>query len=160
MIQIRQSKTADSRTSSYEEVSKHTLYESSKQHIGDVKKGLQFLQALLDNAADIHDHDKLSDIDGFHRDFVKGFEPPNTTWWQKHKQVNRHHVNDPAGVPRGVNLIDILEMVVDHVMAGKGRSGEVRIGTLPPEVLADALENTYKLLIDNVEVVSEDKATV
>ena len=42
MIEIKQSKTADSRTCDWSKVTKEQLLESSIQHIGDIQKGLIF----------------------------------------------------------------------------------------------------------------------
>ena len=96
-ITIQQSKTADTRSCDFSQVTKETLLESSVQHIADVVKGLEFFRFQLLKAGDIHDWDKLKDIDGFHRDFVTGFK--QTTWWDNHRKVNRHHLLNDDGVP-------------------------------------------------------------
>ena len=150
MIKIQQSKTADSRTCDSTTVSKMTLLQSSNQHRGDVKQGLDYFAGLIKSASVMHDHDKLSDIDGFHADFITGFE--QQTWWENHQKVNRHHLFNEDGVPEDVNLVDVIELVVDCVMAGMGRSGEVYPLELPPELLEKAFQNTVDLLKSNVEV--------
>ena len=90
MIQIQQSKTADTRSCDFANVSKETLLASSRQHIGDVARGLGYFSGQLLEAAARHDFDKLSDIDGFHADFVTGFA--QTGWWDRHRKLNRHHL--------------------------------------------------------------------
>jgi hypothetical protein len=65
MIKIQKSKTADTRTCDFANVKKETLFNSSIQHIGDVKNGLEYFKGLLDTAALNHDSDKLTDIEGF-----------------------------------------------------------------------------------------------
>ena len=127
-----------------------TLIDSSVQHIGDVKKGLDYFTQLLDTAAKLHDHDKLSGIDGFHADFVTDFT--QTTWWENHQKVNRHHLFNDDGVPDDVNLIDVLELISDCVMAGMGRSGSVYAIELSPELLTMAFQNTVSLLTSKVVV--------
>jgi hypothetical protein len=99
---------------------------------------------MLDEAATRHDEDKLTDIDGFHRDFVTGFQ--ETTWWDAHRKLNRHHLLAADGVPDDVNLIDVLDMIADCVMAGMARSGSVYPLNIDPDVLMRAFQNTAKIL--------------
>ena len=153
MIIIKKSKTADTRSCDFTNVSKATLIASSEQHIGDVEKGLEFFMALLRNSAILHDVDKISGIDSFHSDFIGGFA--NTTWWDNHRKVSRHHLLSADGVPSDVNLIDVLEMIVDCVMAGMGRTGTVYPLEIKPDVLMAAFNNTVELLKN--EVVVEDE---
>ncbi len=152
MIQIHPSQTADSRTCDFANVSKTTLLNSSVQHIADVRRGLAFFGALLAEAATRHDEDKLTDIDGFHRDFVAG-NVQHGEWLAKHYRINRHHLLTPEGVRDDVNLIDALDMIADCVMAGMARSGSVYALNISDEVLRRAFENTVSLLKSNVEVV-------
>jgi len=154
MIQIKKSQTADTRTCDFANTSKETLLESSRQHIGDVRKAIFFMQDKLMEAAEVHDHDKISDIDGFHCDFVTGFK--QTTWWDNHRKVNRHHLLQADGVPADVNLIDVLDMICDCVMAGMARSGSVYPLNIEPDVLMRAFQNTFELLKANVEVTPND----
>lgn len=150
MIQIKKSKTADTRTCDWSKVSKKQLRESSKQHIDDVRKGLAFFCERLNDAAAIHDFTKIKNIDQFHRDFQTGFK--TTEWWKMHQRDERHHLKDPKYVQGDVNLIDILEMITDGVMAGMARSGEYRHEEIPDSLLREAFNNTIKLLLNNVEV--------
>jgi hypothetical protein len=150
MISIKPSPIADTRTCDYTRVSKKTLLASSRQHIADVREGLMFFKDKLIAIAARHDFDKITDIDGFHQDFVTGFVV--TTWWDKHRKVNRHHLNAADGIPDDVNLIDVLDYITDCVMAGMARSGSVYKLELPPEVLERAFQNTVELLKNNVEV--------
>lgn len=150
MIEIEQNKTADTRSCDYANVSRETLLASSRQHIGDVAKGLGFFSGLLLEAAARHDYDKLSDIDGFHADFVTGFA--QTGWWDRHRKLNRHHLLMADGVPEDVNLIDVLDMVADCVMAGMARTGEVYPLNIPQELLLRAFQNTVTLLKEQVAV--------
>lgn len=151
MIRIGKSQTADTRTCDFTKVSKATLYASSVQHIGDVRAALAFFRMLLERTAETHDPDKLTDIDGFHADFVTGFK--KTGWWDRHRLLNRHHLLQPDGIPADVNLIDVLDFIADCVMAGMARSGSVYALNLPPELLERAFQNTVELL--KAEVVVE-----
>lgn len=149
-IRIKKSPTADTRTCDFANVSERTLLNSSVQHIADVRRGLAFFGAMLAEAATNHDTDKLTDIEGFHRDFVTGFA--QTTWWDRHRQLNRHHLLQEDGVPEDVNLIDVLDMIADCVMAGMARSGSVYPLAITDDVLRRAFDNTVTTLKANVEV--------
>jgi len=150
MIRIKPSPTADTRTCDYATVTKETLLVSSKQHIQDVQQALAFFRHRLTDAAADHDPDKLTDIDGFHADFVTGFT--EHAWWDRHRQLNRHHLTEADGVRDDVNLIDVLDFISDCVMSGMARSGSVYPLTLSPELLERAFQNTVDLLKREVTV--------
>lgn len=150
MIKIRKSKTADTRSCDFSQVSEKQLFDSSVQHIGDIKQGVEFFKRKLDEAWFMHDHDKLSDIKGFHADFITGFK--QTGWWDNHRKVNRHHLLQEDGVPADVNLIDVLDMIIDCVMAGMGRTGNVYPLNIYPSVLITAFQNTVELLKSQIVV--------
>lgn len=152
MIIIGKSSTADTRTCDFANVSKGTLLASSAQHIGDVGKALAFFSSELTAAAVRHDTDKLTDIDGFHADFVRGFGPGATSWWDRHRALNRHHLTQDDGVPADVDLIDVLDYIADCVMAGMARSGSVYKLKLSPELLERAFQNTAEKLKAQVVV--------
>jgi hypothetical protein len=149
-IKIQQSKTADTRTCDFKNVSRETLLASSRQHIRDVVKALAFFNAKLTEAAGEHDYDKLTGIDRFHADFVTGFK--QTGWWDKHRCLHRHHLDKEDGVPDDVNLLDVLEYVADCVMAGMARSGSVYEIKISDELLTNAFANTVRLLSEQVHV--------
>lgn len=150
MITIKKSKTADTRSCDFANVNKAVLLRSSLQHIDDVVMGLWFLSDMLDKAGHRHDEDKISALDHFHSDFITGFK--ETGWWDNHRKISRHHLLQEDGVPLDVNLIDVLEMITDCVMAGMGRTGEVYPLEIKPEVLMRAFNNTVTLLKDQVVV--------
>lgn len=156
MITIRKSQTADTRSCDYTKVTETQLYESSVQHIRDVRKALEFFRERLEDAGVRHDTDKLTDIKSFHRDFLTGFQ--QTEWWDRHRQLNRHHLTASDGIPTDVNLIDVLDFIADCVMAGMGRSGKVYPLQLPPGVLELAFQNTVELLKREVQVAPDEPA--
>jgi hypothetical protein len=157
MIVIQKSETADTRTCDKTKVTKATLLSSSVQHIGDVGKGIAFFAGKLTEAASIHDYDKLSMIDWFHKDFTteivdaKGNAIPGG-WLENHYKIHRHHLDKDGGVPEDVNLIDVLEHIADCVMAGMGRAGDVWPIKLSDELLQRAVANTAAMLKGNVIV--------
>jgi hypothetical protein len=64
--------------------------------------------------------------------------------------MERHHLDDR--VPDDVNLLDVIEMVVDCVVAGMARTGEVYPIELSNDILQKALKNTKELLIKHTKV--------
>ena len=157
-MKIIRDPNGDTRTCDWSKVSWVELLSSSINHIGDVTKGMKFFTRLLMQVAKSHDFDKVKDIDRFHRDFATGFK--QTAWWDKHRKENRHHLEVEDGVPDDVNLVDVIEYIVDSVVAGMARSGEVRSLEISSEVLQRALYNTVELLKRNVEVITLEKLPI
>ena len=158
MITIKKSPTADSRTATAP-VSKQQLLESSKQHIVDVAKAMDWFSMKLSMAARNHDHTKVSGInsffDSFERDQQNRKEGNPLTfmqeeWFLNHVRTERHHLRDFC--PDDVNLLDVLERVADITMAGMARSGSIYADTLDPVILTRAYQNTIKLLKENITV--------
>lgn len=147
---IQKSPTADTRTCDWSKVSKEQLLHSSLMHKDDIAKALGLFQAMLSAAAVRHDYDKLTEIARFHEDFATGFA--QTGWWDAHRLLNRHHLQQEDGIPANVNLIDVLEFIADCVMAGMARSGSVYELKLPDELLQRAFQNTVAILKDSVTV--------
>lgn len=152
MIVIKPSPTADTRTCDFTNVTKEQLLASSRQHVVDVLRAMTFFKSQIDLSIENHDHDKFSDIDGFHRDFIGGFK--NTTWWDNHRKVNRHHLLVADGVPDDVNLIDVLDFIADMVVARKGRGAHFPIA-LTGDILFKAFQNTVDML-DNEVIVEKE----
>lgn len=150
IITIYPSPTADTRSCDWSQVSKEQLCDSSVQHREDVRLGFEFFMRMMDRQAELHDHDKLSNIDGFHEDFQTGFEV--TKWWDEHRKINRHHLLQEDGVPEDVNLIDVMDLIIDCTMAGMARSGDIYPITVSDDVLRRAFENTCELLKSHVTV--------
>lgn len=151
MIEIKKSQNADTRTCDWTKVTKEELLKNSFQHINDVRKGMDFFSSELYTAGCSHDFTKIVEIDSFHKDFQTGFK--TVEWWKRHQKIERHHLKDPNYVQKDVNLLDILEMITDGVMAGLARSGEYRKEEISDELLRQAFDNTIELLLDNVKVV-------
>lgn len=151
MIKIKKSETADTRTCDFTKVTKGQLKASSIQHINDVSLGIEFFKCLLNSAARDHDIDKLNYINGFYADFITGFK--NTYWWDNHRKISRHHLLQDDEIQEDVNLVDVIEMIVDCVMAGMGRAGNVYPLEIKPEVLMKAFNNTAELLKKQIVVV-------
>ena len=54
--------------------------------------------------------------------------------------------------PSDVNLIDVIEMLIDCVCAGKARTGVVYPINISSEILQKAVKNTVEVLKENVVV--------
>ncbi len=152
-IIINSSATADTRSCDFSTVSKEQLLKSSESHIEDVKQGMDFFVSELKRAAERHDWDKFCMLEHFHADFVTGFE--KTEWWDNHRKVNRHHLLQEDGIPDDVNLVDVMEFIVDCVMAGMARTGSVYPLELDIKVLERAFQNTVELLRKQIVVRSK-----
>ena len=158
-LYIRRTRNADSRTAD-NEINKEALYNDTLQHINDVENGMSFMSELIFNRGHNHDFTKIKYFDEFADNVLKEHtneEFINADWYQKHIFEERHHLN--ANCPVDVNLIDVIEMIVDCVMAGKGRSGHVTPSYMilnDSSILNRAYWNTVKLLDDQVHVEDEN----
>ena len=157
-IIIKNSKNADSRTSD-DEFNEETLHKATVSHMYDVERGMNYIADLIKDRGVKHDWSK---IDYFNEFADTVFHPQNTDddgffkaseWYNKHITEERHHLN--ANCPLDVNLIDVLEMIVDCVMAGKGRTGKVTPSYMvlkDHSILIRAYWNTIRLLDETVAV--------
>ena len=72
-------------------------------------------------------------------------------WSRLHyTELERHHLN--ALCPEDVNLIDIIAMLCDCVVAGKARSGDVYDINISNTILQKAIKNTVEMLKSHVVV--------
>lgn len=135
--------------------SKEQLLRDTNQHRQDVGKVLGELSLFLFERGVAHDWSKLAFFEQFSQDTLERQDTPDfksRPWYKIHTAEERHHVN--ANVPEDVDLIDLLEMIVDCVVAGKTRSGEVNNDflILKDNILDDAYWNTVKKITDIVIV--------
>lgn len=150
MIIIEKNPVADTRSCDYKNVTKDQLLAASRAHIDDVFRALMFFSTKLGELAHAHDADKEDDIDGFHANFLTGFQERD--WLDRHYEKNRHHLHAGGRVPDDVNLLDVLDFVADQVMASAAR-GTFRPAELSGELLQKALANTVALLQAEVKVI-------
>lgn len=151
-IRIKKSPSADTRSADHD-ITKQELLDSTRMHISDVRKAMMCFSNLIVMTAAKHDFTKINYFDEFYSQFHRAQE---TGEWGKgwfdeiHIVQERHHLNDRC--PDDVNLIDVLEMLCDCVMAGLARSGKYREQEPNAEILVTAYKNTVKLLCDVTEV--------
>lgn len=157
MIEIRKNPFGDTRTCNVTQVKWNKFIMANHSHIGDVCAGLTFFAQLLKYRGPIHDWDKVRSNEAaeFFIDFKHKFAEGYTKWWDNHRKIHRHHLAYEDGIPEDVNLVDVIEYIVDCVMAGLARSGEVYEIKLPDEVLRRAFNNTIELLKNEVVVKEE-----
>jgi len=136
-------------------VTKEDLLKSTINHKKDVKSGLLWVIRSLLERIKLHDYTKIDYMDEFHKDFISGFR--RRKWLPFHYKTERHHLNSEEGIKEDVDLIDVIECLVDGVVAGKARNdGLYRYYKLPDGVLERAYENTIKKLLRDIEVKEEE----
>ena len=151
-IVIKPSPSADTRSADHV-VTVDELRQSTEMHIDDVRRGLAFLGKLLQERGERHDWTKLRYLPSFYKQFNEAQKTGcwGNGWYDRiHCKQERHHIEDAC--PKDVNLLDVLEHIVDGVMAGKARSGEYRQDVLGSGILERAYANTQRLICDAVEV--------
>lgn len=160
-IYVKPSNNLDTRTASHMP-SMEELDGLNKQHIGDVQNGMNYLAQLIQQAGNNHDYTKITNLQDEHNDFKKVYESDNTInfaelpWYNLHVNTERHHLTDH--VPDDVNLIDVLERIVDHSMAGAGRGGgndEVYPLGLDGDLLVRAVDNTKRLVDEQIIILNK-----
>ena len=160
VVYINPSPSADTR-SAVHKVTKNELIESTRMHIGDVRRGLHWIARRLQHQGIEHDWTKLKYIDEFYDQFSKAQETGDwgKGWYdQIHLKKERHHLDDIDSCPDDVNLLDVLEQIVDGVMAGMARTGRYEPRPIDPFILQRAYDNTCKMMAGAVRVVGVDKA--
>ena len=129
--------------------------EANDSHIADVEAVMDELGAMLCENGEKHDWTKKKYEKMFYNNFLAtmnyGADFVSTEWYQLHVNTERHHLLSRC--PEDVNLLDVIEMIVDCVCAGKTRSGEVRDLEISTDILEKALKNTVKLVDDMTYVV-------
>ena len=153
MIKIIKTPDADSRSTDGT-MTIGSLQSATATHMDHVSKGLNYFADMLKTAGKNHDHTKAEDMEGFYEALLSG-KIKKSKWYKKHITKERHHLI--ANVPDDVNLIDIFEHLVDCVMAGTARSGEIYGIELPDEVLQKAHKNTVELLKKQIKVEEVEK---
>lgn len=151
-IMIKPSPSADTRSADHI-VTEDELRRSTEMHIDDVRRGMEYIADALRARGKRHDWTKLHYFPSFYKQFSEAQKSGcwGNGWYDRiHCKMERHHIED--GYPEDITLLDILEHIVDCVMAGKARSGEYRQDILGAGVLERAYANTQKLFSDAVRV--------
>lgn len=135
------------------------FHQANLNHINDVQRVMNRLSAIMKEQGKIHDWTKLSLEKEFWKDFqdslLHNADFVNAWWYQKHVHIEKHHPTSYCH--DDIDLLDIIEMIVDCVCAGKARAGEVRQMEINDEILKKAFHNTVDLIDKMTEVVKDDK---
>lgn len=154
MVAIHKNPNGDTRTAP-KGITFEQFQKANNSHIADVANVMfEIADKLKDNGCK-HDYTKKSEEKLFYGDFIEtmagGLDFVSGDWYQLHVNTERHHLFSRC--PDDVNLLDVIEMIVDCVCAGKTRSGEIRELEISTEILEKALKNTVKLVDDMTYVV-------
>ena len=148
-ITIHKNPNGDTRTAP-KDITFKQFQEANNSHMDDVASVMMAIAEKLKDNGCKHDWTKKSEEKMFYRDFLAtmndGVDFVSGEWYQLHVNTERHHLFSRC--PDDVNLLDVIEMIVDCVCAGKTRSGEVRDLEISQEILNKALKNTVKLVDD------------
>ena len=152
-VEIHKNPNGDTRIAT-KDITFDQFQEANDSHRDDVNRVISVLALMLSENGVKHDWTKKSEEKMFYRDFLAtmndGEDFVSREWYQLHVNTERHHLLSRC--PEDANLLDVIEMVVDCVCAGKTRSGEVRDLEISTAILEKALQNTVKL-DDNMTVV-------
>lgn len=154
MVAIHKNPNGDTRTAP-KGITFEQFQKANNSHIADVANVMfEIADKLKDNGCK-HDYTKKSEEKLFYGDFIEtmagGLDFVSGDWYQLHVNTERHHLFSRC--PDDVNLLDVIEMIVDCVCAGKTRSGEIRELEISTDILEKALKNTVKLVDDMTYVV-------
>ena len=153
MISIIPNTNGDTRTAPHD-VTLEQFVEANTMHINDVRNVMNYLALKMVKQGMAHDYTKIDSSKLFYENFKATMEGNsdfvNDEWYQMHIQREKHH--PLSNCHEDINLLDIIEMVVDCVCAGKARSGSVRPLEVDSEILLKALSNTEKLIDTITEI--------
>lgn len=157
-IKILRTRHCDTRSMDDKDITIGNVYNDTIMHVIAVNDVARAMAVTFLDRVGVHDWTK------YHKDHLKDFydaiksgktgdEFKQQKWYQDHIHLERHHPADNC--VDDINLLDILEMCIDVVVACKARDSQQRVFTpeISDEVLRKALDNTYKLISDSVEVV-------
>lgn len=153
IVEIHKNPNGDTRTAP-KNISFEQFQEANDSHRIDVQRVMYEIACMLSSNGIKHDWTKKRYEKMFYNNFLAtmnyGSNFVSGEWYQLHVNTERHHLLSVC--PEDVNLLDVIEMIVDCVCAGKTRSGEVRDLEISTDILEMALKNTVKL-VDDMTVV-------
>lgn len=153
LVEIHKNPNGDTRTAP-KDVTFEEFVKANEMHRLDVGYVMRELSFDFWEAATKHDYTKHTYENQFFDDFMSalnyGASFTESEWYKRHIEEERHHLLSRC--PDDVNLLDVIEMIVDCVCAGKTRSGEVRPFEISDDILRLAVKNTVKLIDENTIV--------
>lgn len=155
MVIIYKNPNGDTRTAK-KDVTYEEFQKANDMHRQDVKNVMNEIAYQIMHNGNKHDYTKKSFEKGFYNCFKDTLEYNinfvESDWYQLHIDREKHHPLSKCH--KDITLLDIIEMIVDCVCAGKSRCGEVRDLEISDDILKLALKNTVKE-IDNMVRVDE-----
>lgn len=155
-MKVKISRTRDSDDPVYDD-NRCELLKDVLLHQGHVREVMNVLAFKLEEAGFHHDWTKIEYFDNFYEDVIlrsSELDFKKRGWYDIHIGEERHHLN--ASKPEDVNLLDVLEFIVDCIVAGKSRSGKVNYSFLEFDN-KDLLEIAYWNTVDLVDGLVELK---
>lgn len=153
-IIIEKNPNGDTRTAP-NNVSFEEFQAANDMHRKDVYNVMRYLACLIHRTGQKHDFTKKTHERLFYEDFISVMNNKsdfvNGEWYKIHVNTENHHLLSRC--PEDVNLIDVIEMIADCTCAGLSRSGEVRGLEINSEILEKAVQNTVKLIVDEIDLV-------
>lgn len=152
-VVIHKNPNGDTRTAP-KNITFKQFQEANDSHISDVRAVMDELGLILCDKGEDHDWTKKKYEKMFYNNFLAtmndGADFVSGDWYRLHVNTERHHLLSRC--PEDVNLLDVIEMVVDCVCAGKTRNGKVRDLEISTDILEKALRNTVKMVDDMTAV--------
>ena len=149
---IYKNSNGDTRTAP-KNVTYKEFQKANDMHREDVKNTMNEIAFLLMEKGKKHDWTKKDYEEMFYNNFLStlnnGTNFVEDEWYQLHIEKEKHHLFSKCH--DDVDLLDVIEMVVDCVCAGKARSGEIRGLEIDQEILDKALKNTVKKINEMVK---------
>ena len=154
-VLIKRNNKGDTRTAK-EIPSIEEFDEANRWHIENVSDAMDTLAGIMISQGANHDYTKIKYLDEFYHDFCEVLNVKkegiskdftNMKWYKDiHIEKESHHIS--SKMHDDITLIDVIEMIVDCVCAGKARSddGSYYIPELPENALELAFKNTVKLV--------------
>ena len=155
-VKVKPNKNGDSRVADHVPTIEEFM-EANFSHREDVSNLMREFADEIKTRGKMHDWTKTNEpySSMFYRDLCETIEGKISffegEWSKKHyEELERHHLN--RSCPEDVNLIDVLEMICDCIVAGKARSGNIYEITIDDDILKNAVKNTVEILKNNVVV--------
>lgn len=157
-VEIVKTDQVDTRSPNIKNIDPAIVEEEIKLHQLAVQTVFKKLFEMGERQMEIHDYTKLKYLDGYVEALKTGKtgeEFYELKWWKEHLK-ERHHLYNR--VPEDVNIIDLIEMIIDSVVAYKARNftREFKDIKLPNDILQKVVKNTTDLILENLIVVDKD----
>ena len=151
MIEIKSNPNGDTRTAK-KDVTFEEFKKANDMHRKDVAAAINFLSDRLKAKMYFNDRTKILAEKDFYCDFRNtletGVDFTKSEWYQMHIREERHHPT--SYLHEDFDLLDLIETICYCVCAGIARSGEVRPMEFDDKIVKIAVENTIKLLKNNI----------